>query len=70
MKAVLEHIACRGARLATGRQQGSGVNEDISFTLTATDEHGVCYALGGFADYRQAEVTGTLKAAGGAWNHC
>lgn len=44
--------------------QGSGINEDISFTLNATDRHGV-YTASSFAKYDEVEKAGTLKASGG-----
>ena len=44
--------------------QGSGINKDISFTLNATDRHGVCTASS-FAKYDEVEKAGTLKASGG-----
>lgn len=42
--------------------QGDGVNENISFTLNATDRHGVAYAMQGFGDYKQSDIASGIKA--------
>lgn len=41
-------VAIQGSMIGRADQngpQGSGVNEDVSFTLTAADKHGVAYAM-------------------------
>ena len=47
--------------------QGTGINEDVSFTLNATDRHAVVHATGytntGYSKY--TEGVGVLKASGG-----
>ena len=40
--------------------QGSGVNEDVSFTLNTTDRHAVCYDCRNFK--ANSKVSGTLQA--------
>lgn len=46
--------------------QGSGINEDVAFTLNTTDRHAVCFRNSGFADYvSSSSSSSTLKAAGG-----
>ena len=42
--------------------QGDGVNENISFTLNATDRHGVAYAMQAFGDYKQSDIASGIKA--------
>ena len=41
-----------------------GIDKEISFTLNATDRHGV-YTASSFAKYDEVEKAGTLKASGG-----
>lgn len=42
-------------------QNGSGINENISFTLNSTDRHVVVYRSGGFGQYAEDTVSSTLK---------
>lgn len=42
--------------------QGDGVNKNISFTLNATDRHGVAYAMQAFGDYKQSDIASGIKA--------
>ena len=57
--------------------QGDGINEDISFTLNATDRHAVAYSIGAYhsegmksdnphAGIHEAEVARTLDLDGGS----
>ena len=44
------------------KQNGSGVNENMSFTLNSTDRHGVAFGVKGFGKYKEEQISGTLKA--------
>lgn len=46
---------------------GSGVNEDISFTLNATDRHAVAFSQEAYDKYVQNEKCGSLRACGGMY---
>lgn len=46
---------------------GSGVNEDISFTLNATDRHAVAFSQEAYDKYIQNEKCGSLRACGGMY---
>ena len=45
--------------------QGSGVNEDVSFTLNTTDRHAVCYGLDTYNQAALNETAFTLRSASG-----
>ncbi|MGN0686986.1 MAG: DNA (cytosine-5-)-methyltransferase [Oscillospiraceae bacterium] len=47
--------------------QGSGVNEDISFTLNATDRHAVAFSQEAYDKYIENDKCGSLRAAGGMY---
>ena len=47
--------------------QGSGVNEDVSFTLNATDRHAVAFSQDSYTKYSENEKCGALRAAGGMY---
>ena len=47
--------------------QGSGVNEDVSFTLNATDLHAVAFSQDSYTKYSENDKCGALRAAGGMY---
>lgn len=47
--------------------QGSGVNEEISFTLNATDRHAVAFAQETYDSYSESDKCGSLRACGGMY---
>ena len=47
--------------------QGSGVNEDVSFTLNATDRHAVAFSQNSYTKYSENDKCGALRAAGGMY---
>lgn len=47
--------------------RGSGVNEDISFTLNATDRHAVAFSQDSYTKYSENDKCGALRAAGGMY---
>ena len=47
--------------------QGSGVNEDVSFTLNATDRHAVAFSQDSYTKYSENEKCGVLRATGGMY---
>ena len=47
--------------------QGSGVNEDVSFTLNATDRHAVAFSQDSYTKYSENEKCGALRAASGMY---
>ena len=47
--------------------QGSGINEDISFTLNATDRHAVAFSQETYDKYAQNDKCGALRACGGMY---
>ncbi len=47
--------------------QGGGVNEDISFTLNATDRHAVAFSQEAYDKYIENDKCGSLRAAGGMY---
>ena len=47
--------------------QGSGVNEDVSFTLNSTDRHAVAFSQDSYTKYSENEKCGALRAAGGMY---
>ena len=47
--------------------QGSGVNEDVSFTLNATDRHAVAFSQDSYTKYSENDKCGALRAAGGMY---
>lgn len=46
---------------------GSGVNEDVSFTLNATDRHAVAFSQDSYTKYSENEKCGALRATGGMY---
>ncbi len=44
------------------KQNGSGVNENMSFALNSTDRHGVAFGVKEFGKYKEEQISGTLKA--------
>lgn len=44
------------------RQNGSGMNENVSFTLNEVDRHAVAFAMQGFGDYKESETASGMKA--------
>lgn len=47
--------------------QGSGVNEDVSFTLNATDRHAVAFSQDSYTKYSENDKCGALRACGGMY---
>lgn len=47
--------------------QGSGVNEDVSFTLNTTDRHAVAFSQDSYTKYSESDKCGALRAAGGMY---
>ena len=47
--------------------QGSGINEDVSFTLNATDRHAVAFSQEAYDRYAENTKCGSLRAAGGMY---
>ena len=47
--------------------RGSGVNEDISFTLNTTDRHAVAFSQDSYTKYSENDKCGALRAAGGMY---
>lgn len=47
--------------------QGSGVNEDVSFTLNTTDRHAVAFSQDSYTKYSENDKCGALRAAGGMY---
>ena len=47
--------------------QGSGVNEDISFTLNATDRHAVAFSQDSYTKDSENDKCGALRACGGMY---
>ena len=47
--------------------QGSGINEDVSFTLNATDRHAVAFSQDSYTKYSETDKCGALRAAGGMY---
>lgn len=47
--------------------QGSGVNEEVSFTLNATDRHAVAFSQDSYTKYSENEKCGALRATGGMY---
>ncbi len=47
--------------------QGSGINEDVSFTLNATDRHAVAFSQDSYTKYSENDKCGALRAAGGMY---
>ncbi len=47
--------------------QGSGINEDVSFTLNTTDRHAVAFSQDSYTKYSENNKCGALRAAGGMY---
>lgn len=47
--------------------QGSGINEEVSFTLNATDRHAVAFSQDSYSKYSENEKCGALRATGGMY---
>lgn len=47
--------------------QGSGINEDVSFTLNTTDRHAVAFSQETYDKYAENEKCGALRACGGMY---
>lgn len=47
--------------------QGSGINEDVSFTLNATDRHAVAFSQDSYTKYSENDKFGALRATGGMY---
>lgn len=47
--------------------QGSGFNENISFTLNTTDRHAVAFSQDSYTKYSENDKCGALRAAGGMY---
>ena len=47
--------------------QGSGINEDVSFTLNATDRHAVAFSQEAYDRYAENTKCGSLRATGGMY---
>lgn len=46
---------------------GSGINEEVSFTLNATDRHAVTFSQDSYTKYSENEKCGALRATGGMY---
>lgn len=46
---------------------GSGINEEVSFTLNATDRHAVAFSQDSYTKYSENEKCGALRATGGMY---
>ena len=47
--------------------QGSGINEDVSFTLNAADRHAVAFSQEAYDKYAENPKCGSLRASGGVY---
>ncbi len=47
--------------------QGSGINEDVSFTLNTTDRHAVAFSQEAYDKYTESGKCGALRACGGMY---
>ena len=47
--------------------QGSGINEEVSFTLNTTDRHAVAFSQDSYTKYSKNEKCGALRATGGMY---
>ena len=47
--------------------QGSGINEDVSFTLNTTDRHAVAFSQEAYDKYTKNSVSSSLRARGGVY---
>ena len=46
---------------------GSGISEEVSFTLNATDRHAVAFSQDSYSKYSENEKCGALRATGGMY---
>ncbi len=53
-------------RGAKNGPNGSGINENLSFPLTATDRHVVVFENHQHGGYRENQILGTIRASGGS----
>ena len=63
-------VAVQGSMIGRAEKngpQGSGVNEDVSFTLNATDRHAVAFSQETYDKYAQNDKCGALRACGGMY---
>lgn len=63
-------VAVQGSMIGRADEngpQGSGINEDVSFTLNATDRHAVAFSQDSYTKYSENEKCGALRAAGGMY---
>ena len=63
-------VAVQGSMIGRAEKngpQGSGVNEDVSFTLNATDRHAVAFSQDSYTKYSENDKCGALRAAGGMY---
>ena len=63
-------VAVQGSMIGRAEKngpQGSGVNEDVSFTLNATDRHAVAFSQETYDKYAQNNKCGALRACGGLY---
>ena len=63
-------VAVQGSMIGRANKngpQGSGVNEEVSFTLNATDRHAVAFSQETYDKYAQNDKCGALRAAGGMY---
>lgn len=63
-------VAVQGSMIGRAEKngpQGSGVNEDVSFTLNATDRHAVAFSQDSYTKYSENDKCGALRAARGMY---
>ena len=63
-------VAVQGSMIGRAEKngpQGSGVNEEVSFTLNATDRHAVAFSQETYDKYAQNDKCGLLRACGGMY---
>ena len=65
--AVLSVQGSMIGRAEKNGSQGSRVNEDVSFTLNATDRHAVAFSQDSYTKYSENDKCGALRAAGGMY---
>ena len=63
-------VAVQGSMIGRADEngpQGSGISEDVSFTLNATDRHAVAFSQDSYTKYSENDKCGALRAAGGMY---
>lgn len=63
-------VAVQGSMIGRADKNGpqvSGINEDVSFTLNATDRHAVAFSQDSYTKYSENDKCGALRATGGMY---